>query len=97
MFRFLELSNFLFSGGFDFIMICVNTFRATVRVFFFYLTLTISLMFVSNTFSRLSRNPASDRKDVAPFSSPEVLRYLLQRESLQLTFSFLGETSRLFS
>jgi hypothetical protein len=41
IFKFLELSNFLFYGTFDVIKICIKTFKAQCSRFFLSLTLMI--------------------------------------------------------
>lgn len=97
MFKFLELSNFLFSGALDFIKIWVRTFKAQYKTFLFYLTRISSLRFVSSTFRRLSKKVGSLLSAVAPFYSDTIVMYLLQTASLQPIFSFFGEMSRLFS
>lgn len=96
IFKFFELSNFLFYGALDFIRICVNTFRAQQSTFLFYFTRISSFRLVYRTFKRLSRKVVSLRRVVAPFSSDTILIYLLQRVSLQPIFSFFGEISLLF-
>ena len=97
MLRFLELSNFLFYGGLDFIRIWVNTLSEQVRMFLFYLTRMSSLRLVYRTFKRLSKKVGSLLRVVAPFYYITVFKYLLHKTSLQPIFYFFGEMSRLFS
>lgn len=81
IFRFFELSNFLFSGARDFINTCVRALRAPCRLFLLSLTLTISLRLISSTLRRLSRKAGSLLKVVAPFYYAERAIYFCQSES----------------
>lgn len=93
MLRFRELSNFLFSGAFDFMSIWVRTLRAHESTPLFSFTRISSFKLVYNTLSKLSRKAASLLKTVAPFYSLTCARYFVQSESPQ--FYFLGEMSLL--